>query len=1360
MIYKPSSLYPNLNEIDILSGDGNTFSAQANTLGSSVKAYSVNVLSEDGATDILISNSQNLGVEIQNKEQISLTGVVENNLSGENSVITFKEKSKKPTTLTAHTEEGQYFQNGKNYQWNIRMYENHSPRLETELPTTQICSGFTVGSTTSVIWVDLSGLSTEEEKQKVKDQLKYDKWVEISLENKDDLMMPLTLPNKNGLDYPTTWPYKERRQINWVYTDLGWNKDIVKLELVDKFTYNYKNGKPFTLYNVSDEHTDTSFYVEPNDDIELGNYISIGDGDATTAKKIIGYGQLTGEIRLQEALSAIPENGQTYKLWEKNLSDNTFTEKKYSSTVERIVGGKAITDSSFKIMTSYWNSETDHQIFVQPNINIKTDALNPPQIVWENGVRLNIKQVISNLGQYVAGKKSDITFNKLDNTQWVLKNNCTIDLRSSGNVEDIIVPQSNYQVYTDFMDSLPNAIIYARSTPTIIVKYKDYREADDDNVEYNNIDSAVPAPWRDISFVGQWESPDNVESKYYHYYLYLVDNYNNEILISESGDIYDFLFKWEFKGVDSNNFYKVRLMICDKYGKEFQSDFIFYVEYKTYISTIPLSTSIICEEQAVKLESVGSVYVTSVDKGDEKTVTSDDVKLSNDSEYYYLDTTNNKILNYKQITDIKNTPIQFPQVFSFFTKFRFPYVNESSLDKVGFFNQITGNEMKTLMEIAHSNYTEFYLQEVDEVLYDELYSTLYTRQANQYLVEAINTHPNGILLVLYTDSTTPLKDSSGNIIYFTLKEYNTSSSKIIIAEKFNTSVMNFDHYVYYDKNGKQEIGSSVSLAEAGLDRREIYLSIFIDESTSDNRKKVIYYNKQTGEITLTEDLILNSYNNLNYKAYTLKSENNFIPLPSGTDGNITLGGDLYTVKVGRLDNFTIDTENKIIRKNSNALKMKIFKNNSTTPLFCFDNGKSDSYDLQNLLADSGIGVSNKIGFALQYKYYTNKDGTPIVNGFGEKQIKYELVDEFKEESFYMNPDVIYILTKDIIFGPVWKGPTTYYIGEYKYVVNEDGNGDWILQVDTEYMYLDEGGDYKDEDGKTIDVVIDQSLIEDSQNIDNQTYTTISTNVNDTSLRSALTTTSENKVFITDEYNDALAQLVQQKANVYIGLIISADMQTTWNDTSTGDIKKFQIKSYTNSVLTLKDPIDYTGKIYGYKAYYKFGTGYILEKTNIQQNITNKGLTPKTSSPIYLSVFKNSILIIDKKKILSYSIDNKLTIEGGVSLKLSNSELNTLTYTAYNYINNIYSEIEKTGDGKIVAGTPIGGTSTGGKTNYRWGPKTNSGKEESDFIWMPNTYAARQTNLNLISQKWFDFSLLVDNSKDSNPVLSTVVLADD
>lgn len=1149
MIYKPSQLFPNLNEIDILSADGSKFQAQANTLGNSVKAYCVNIISGDGAVEILNRVSQNLGVEVQNKDQLTLKATVSKNDARKNNRITFQEMSKKGSSLTCITERDLEFQNGKDYQWNIRMYENHSPRIGNELPITQVCSGFTVGSTTSVIWVDLSKVGTEEKKQEIKDLLQYDKWIEIVAENKEDLMMPIVLPNKNNLDYPTTWPYRERRQIDWVYTDLGYDKDVIKLELTEKFTYNYKNGKPFTLYTVSDQHTNTSFYVEPNDDIALGDYISIGaDSTSDKAKKIIGYGQLTGEIRLQEALEIIPKQGDKYRLWEKD--NNGFTEKKYESKVERVVGGVGIKNDAFKVMTSYWNGEGDHQLFVQPNINIKSDKNNQDQIVFDNGVRLNINQKISNYDQYVAGKKSDITFNKLDNTQWLLKNNCTIDVKSSGEVQDIIVPQSNYNVFTDFMDSMPNGIFYARSTPTIKIKYKDYRELEEESIEFIDIDSSIPAPWRDIAFMGEWNSENSVEAKYYHYYLYQVDNYNNEILIAESSDIYDYSFSWDFKGLDTNKFYKVKLSICDKYGNHFSNEKIFYVEYRTYTSITPLNTALICEEQGIRLESTGSVYVASTDKGEEQTVTSSDVKLSKNSEYYYLDTTDGRILNYTKVTDIKNTPIQFPQVFSFFTKFRFPYINAETTDKIGFFNDIQGNEMKTLLEVAHSNYMELYLHEYDDVLYDELYSTLYTVQPNQYLIEAINTHPQGVLLALFVNETTPLKDSNGEIIYFKLKEYNVPSAKIIVEEKIDTDIMNFNHYVYYDSSTKQEIGSSLSLLEAGLKRREIYLSIFTSESRTDNRKRVLYYNKDTGEITIQEDLILDSYNNLSYRAYTLKSENNFIPLPSGTKGVITLGGDLYTVKVGGLDMFAVDTENKIIRKNFNALKIKIFKNNNTTPLRCFDNGTKEYYDLQQLLTNSGIEVSSKIGFALQYKYKTEADGTPIVNGLGEKTVKYKLVTEFKEEPEYMDTDVIYILTKDIVFGPIWKEPTNYYVGEYKYIVNEEGNGDWILQVDTEYMYLDEGGDYKDEEGNSLDVVIDPALTE-----------------------------------------------------------------------------------------------------------------------------------PNPSSP----------------------------------------------------------DVEF----------------------FRWGPNPEivKNKIEEDYIWMPNSHAARQTNLALIAQKWFDFSLTVDNSKNQNPVLSDIVLAD-
>lgn len=1336
MIYKASSLSPNLNEIDILSTARNPFQAQVNTLGTSVKAYSVNILSGDGATTILNQPSQALGQEIRNKEQLSLTLTVPK--SGNQ--VTFVEEGKKGLTTTAKCEDGQTLQNGKDYQWNIRMYENHSPRTADEDPTTLVCSGFTVGSTTSVIWVDLSNISKESDKQVVKDQLKYDRWIEISASSKNDGMMAITLPNEDNLAYPTTWPYRERRQINWVYTDLGWNKDVIKIELTESFTYNYTNGKTFTLYNVSDQHTLNNFYVEPNDDIELGNYISLNNNDSVK-RKIIGYGQETGEIRLQEGFTTVPQNGDTYKLWTKDLtsSSSQFSQKTYHSSAERKVGGAAITNPNFKIMTSYWNSEADHQIFIQPNINIKSDALNPPQIVWENGVRLNIMQKISTLGQYVAGKKTDITFNKLDNTQWLLKGNCKIATQSTGDIQQIIIPQTDYTVYTDFMDSIPNAVLYARQAPTLGIKYKDYRELDLENIPYISIDQSVPAPWRDVAFLGTWNSVNNVEIKYYHYYLYSIDNYNNETLIAESDDIYDSSLEWNFKGFETNNFYKVRITIHDKYGKAYSEEDTFYIEYAVYSSVVPLANSLICDEQAIKLEVVSPVYVISTDKGTEKTITSNDVYLSSNSKYYYADTTSGRVLNYTQVADANNTPIQIPEVFSFFTRFRFPYI--TSDNKVGFFNNITGTDLKTLMEVAHASYTQFYLNQVDTVLYNELYSTLYTRQDNQALSDAIPLYPDGISIVLYSDETTPIKDSAGKIVYYTLNSYTMSSTKIVVEEKIDTPVTSFDHYVYYDKVTKDEIGSSASLNNGQLDRRSIYLSIFSDENSADEYKKLLSYNKETGELVIESSLKSDSYNNLNYKAYTLKSANNYIPLPSSTSGEISLGGDVYTVKVGGLDLLLVDEENKVIRKNPNMLKMQVFKNGSNEPLACFNGGKSTSYDIQSML--SNMTVPDKFGFALQYKYTDSNKTT----------LKYMLVEEFKEEPDYMDQDMIYILTKDIVFAPFGKEAKTYYVGQYKYTVNADGSADWILQVDTEYLYLDESGDYKDEEGKAIDVVIDKDLTEGESSGGSQTYTSIATNEYDTTLANAINATADNKIFTTTNYDENLVTAFNDYSNVYISFLTTEGNTTDEYTNSAGEIVRIQLESYTGNVMTLMESFGYTGTIYGYIAYTYSSVTNRFTKIRTIDGTTNQ-LIPKTSY-VYLSVMNGATTLIDKKKILTYTTDKKLTIEGGVSISLSDSDLNSLTYTAYNYISNTYTELGKTGDGKIIASDPTGGT-VSGPVKYRWGPKSGSGKEESDYIWMPDSQAVKQTNMAQIAQRWFDFNLTVDNSKEV-PVNCSIVL---
>ena len=105
-------------------------------------------------------------------------------------------------------------------------------------------------------------------------------------------------------------------------------------------------------------------------------------------------------------------------------------------------------------------------------------------------------------------------------------------------------------------------------------------------------------------------------------------------------------------------------------------------------------------------------------------------------------------------------------------------------------------------------------------------------------------------------------------------------------------------------------------------------------------------------------------------------------------------------------------------------------------------------------------------------------------------------------------------------------------------------------------------------------------------------------------------------------------------------------------------------------------------------------------------------------------------LIDKKKILTYTTDKKLTIEGGVSILLSDSDLNSLTYTAYNYISNTYTELGKTGDGKIIASDPTGGT-VSGPVKYRWGPKSESGKEESDYIYKSHFYNIMPNLLNKV-----------------------------
>ena len=380
-IYKSSNLQPSLAEIDVTNEKDSVFSCQVNTSGTTIKAYKINILSGDGTKEILAPTTP---TELP-KPLINKAILTSNKINS--------------TTVPALT-------NGQDYQWNIRTYEllpryNGTTKLNDNQPKTLICSGFLVGSTTSVLWVPNN------------EAILYDMWVEIKGIN----FMPLPDGNPDNVVLPTNANYKERHQIYWVDRELGWDKNYTKITLEEPFKYNYRNGTSIDIYQCSNAHTLTSIYVDPNDDIERGNFIELYRGGTKICDKtkIIGWGETTGEIRFQEALkitdttNKFPQDGDTYKLYTYNALDKTYTEV----TVEdNVLGGKPVVST-----TIFANDKGTY--FIQPNINIKTDETNPPEILFENGARLALVKKTSNT--VVPNKVTDITFDKLDNTQWVVK---------------------------------------------------------------------------------------------------------------------------------------------------------------------------------------------------------------------------------------------------------------------------------------------------------------------------------------------------------------------------------------------------------------------------------------------------------------------------------------------------------------------------------------------------------------------------------------------------------------------------------------------------------------------------------------------------------------------------------------------------------------------------------------------------------------------------------------------------------------------------------------------------------------------------------------------------------------------------
>ena len=378
-----------------------------------------------------------------------------------------------------------------------------------------------------------------------------------------------------------------------------------------------------------------------------------------------------------------------------------------------------ITNLNFYSLSNRWDSIA-HRLFIQPNINIKGDATNPDEIVFEDGGRVNIVEKTTT--NPTTGKPIDITFDKLDNTQWLWEG-------TAGDAHvapSSVIPQTNYSIYTCFMDSAPMNLFYGRLTPTITINGG--LDAETATTPVSDFDLNNPFEYRDITFVSALTN-DTVGVKYYQYTLYNVvgnelDQNIQLIEVDQSEEIYSNDLQWKYRGLVNNEKYNIKLVIVDEYDKVFTDSETFEVNYGVGQSG-NLDVSFDCEEGGNKISLMVPLTAISTDYLDKETVTEDNI-VNND----YVSIPEGKILNYTNIDKEDFPPLDFLKDSSLLATFRitdtFARSIEAGSEKEVCSFSVTNEGIVDEYTLKISGYQRFYmdndqLQDAGDILRFKLY---------------------------------------------------------------------------------------------------------------------------------------------------------------------------------------------------------------------------------------------------------------------------------------------------------------------------------------------------------------------------------------------------------------------------------------------------------------------------------------------------------------------------------------------------------------------------------------------------------------------------------------------------------------
>lgn len=357
----------------------------------------------------------------------------------------------------------------------------------------------------------------------------------------------------------------------------------------------------YKYYVIDESATDGSYITQTR----LDKLLSSTD-QTQVGYKIINYVGKTGEVTIYNKAKNLPTIQTFYYIYKRSNSDNT----KYDKITSGWLGGKQ--ENSCDIVVNkylqvggspYSNFEN---IFIQPNIGIKEDDYMPMKLsVYNEDYAKDI--YLTNYYNFwdvtttpfsIANVKSNTeVVDTLDDTMWLITAKEITDKDSTMMLDDdslryaLYEPQTQYKIYTNFVDSIPEGFFYSRYDKTIKFEIYDlntYEEKEqipyvvDNNVITYNGEKVDSIPYRDLyvksicqdyKLIDRSECIDKYTSPSYsrslngeQYFIGLTcNNYlipNNITYLRIEKDI------WKFKPANGNGYgigYDIRVKPNTKY---------------------------------------------------------------------------------------------------------------------------------------------------------------------------------------------------------------------------------------------------------------------------------------------------------------------------------------------------------------------------------------------------------------------------------------------------------------------------------------------------------------------------------------------------------------------------------------------------------------------------------------------------------------------------------------------------------------------------------------------------------------------------------------------------------------------------